>query len=271
MAQPRGSSEYILSLGFASTMGGAVNGPDDPQTEEPQGPDPAGPPSDGDWRRQAGVFARRSLENSDPTGWFDALYASAVAGEVSMPWDRDQANPVLVGWAGERHVTGARQRALIVGAGMGRDAEFVAGLGFDTVAFDVSPTAVETVRSRHPRSSVDYLVANLLEPPAEWTRAFDLVVEIYTVQAMPRPVRAQAIGNVADMVGPGGTLLVIQVVQPDDVPEPAGPPWPLTRAEIEAFGTPHQPDDDRGLELVELTTAAGELGPQWRAEFRRRR
>ena len=58
-------------------------------------------------------------------------------------------------------------------------------------------------------SAVDYVVADLLAPPPAWSKAFDLVVEIYTVQALPDPPRRDAIAGVADMVAPGGTLLVI--------------------------------------------------------------
>ena len=49
-------------------------------------------------------------------------------------------------------------------------------------AFDLSPTAIEWCRKRFPQSSVKWVVANLLESPAEWRQRFDLVVEINTLQ-----------------------------------------------------------------------------------------
>jgi len=39
----------------------------------------------------------------------------------------------------------AARRALVVGSGLGDDAEHVASLGFDTLAFDVSPTAIANI------------------------------------------------------------------------------------------------------------------------------
>ena len=54
-----------------------------------------------------------------------------------------------------------------------------------------------------------YLVADLLNPPADWLHAFDLVVEIISVQALPDPSRRQAIINVGRLVAPAGTLLVV--------------------------------------------------------------
>jgi hypothetical protein len=64
-------------------------------------------------------------------------------------------------------------------------------------------------RRRFPDSAVDYVVADLLDLPPEWHRAFDLVVEVITVQALPDPPRARAIACVASLVAPGGTLIVI--------------------------------------------------------------
>jgi SAM-dependent methyltransferase len=197
-------------------------------------------------------LAADSLAVNDPTGWFERLYAAADAGDAVVPWDRGAPHPLIVEWAEKRKPVG--ERALVVGAGLGFDAEFIAGLGFDTTAFDISATAVRKARERHPASGVHYRTADLLEPPAEWRRAFDLVVESLTVQSMPVGPRARAIGNVAAMVAPGGTLLVVAFAG-DEREE--GPPWPLSRADVEAFG--------EDLETV----AVENDGQRWRVELRR--
>ena len=67
--------------------------------------------------------------------------------------------------------------------------------------------------------------------------AYDLVVEIYTVQALPRTLRTAATAAVGSLVAAGGTLVVIQAVLGPDEDPAQGPPWPLTRTEIEAFAT----------------------------------
>ncbi|WP_431877496.1 alpha/beta fold hydrolase [Amycolatopsis sacchari] len=205
----------------------------------------------GGWDAQAARLAARSIARDDPTGWFDRLYSAGVAGEVPMPWDRGSASPLLVDWARERT---ARGRAVVVGCGLGADAEYLAELGWATTAFDVSPTAIEVAAKRYPESTVDYRVADLLALPAELVGAFDLVVENFTVQALPRTHRAAATAAVASLVAPGGTLLVIAR---RDEGEQAGPPWPLTREEVEAFAA-------GGLALVRV-----EELDLWRAEFRR--
>ena len=73
----------------------------------------------------------------------------------------------------------------MVGCGLGDDAEYVSRFGYDTVAFDISESAVRLAQERFPGSTVHYRAADLLAPPAEWRHAFDLVVEIMTVQALP--------------------------------------------------------------------------------------
>src|SRR5918996_5944020 len=146
-------------------------------------------------------LATESLAAGDPTGWFEHLYAAAEEGEAVVPWDRGAPRLLLVQWAEVRGLEGEGRRALVVGCGFGDDAEFVAGVGVDTVAFDIAPSAVRAAQRRFPDSQVRFLVADLLDPPATWSEAFDLVVESHTVQSLPDPPRSQAIARVAQMVG----------------------------------------------------------------------
>lgn len=202
--------------------------------------------------------------DDEATGWFEPLYAAAARGEADVPWDRGGPSPLLVEWASARSLDGGGRRALVVGAGLGGDAEHVAGLGFDTIAFDISPTAIRLARERHPESRVTYAVADLFAAPPEWTGAFDLVVENITVQALPAGVRPRAIRAIADTVAPGGTLLVLSAAR--DEGEPAdGPPWPLVRDEVESFAA-------GGVEAVRIEDLRGmppPWGRRWRAEFTR--
>jgi hypothetical protein len=54
-----------------------------------------------------------------------------------------------------------------------------AASGRAIVPFDLSPTAVRVAQERHPQSSVRYEVADLLDLPATYRQAFDLVLESY--------------------------------------------------------------------------------------------
>ncbi len=216
--------------------------------------------ADIDAEHRARELAAKARAVGNPTAWFEELYAAARRGEAVVPWDRETPNQYLVEWATKRQPPG--RTAVVIGSGHGRDAEFIASLGFTTTAFDIAPTAVEEAVRRHPDSPVTYVVADLLDPPASWRHAFDLVVESMTVQSLPDPPRAQAIAALADLVGPGGTLIVIALAHYGQ-PEDAGPPYQLTRAEIEAVTA-------GGLSPVrveEITDANGIH--RWRAEFTR--
>jgi SAM-dependent methyltransferase len=203
---------------------------------------------------QARRLAAESLAAGDPTGWFERLYAAGTG----VPWDRGAPHPLIADWVRRRAPDGRGRRAVVVGAGLGEDAELVAARGFDTIAFDVSPSAVRTAHERHPGTAVTYVVADLLAPPADWARAFDLVLESLTVQSLPDDVRPDAMARVSDLVAPGGTLLVVATARDAAGGPVQGPPWPLTGEEIGAF-------------------AAGDLRPvvveqidgRWRAELRR--
>lgn len=195
-----------------------------------------------DWDERAGVLAAEAYASGEPNAWFDRLYGEGVAGRISMPWDRDAPHPLLRDWA-EGLVAGAPEgtlwgdlrRALVVGCGLGADAEYLASLGFATTAFDLSPTAVATARSRHPESLVDYRVADLLSPPTEWAGAFDLVVEIFTIQAMPDPPRSQAIPSITGFVAPGGTLFAVAFRADGEADDTSGPPFALSAATLRSL------------------------------------
>ncbi|GGP16588.1 methyltransferase domain-containing protein [Nonomuraea glycinis] len=193
-------------------------------------------------------LAAESLAAGDPIGWFERLYAESGAGAAIVPWDSGTPHVMLADWASKREVRGDGRRALVVGCGLGDDAAYVAGLGFDTVAFDVSESAVAQAKERFPASGVFFRHADLFDPPQEWREAFDLVVEVMTVQALPEDLHAGAIERVASFVRPGGTLVVVASARDEGGPVFA-PPWPLTPSEIAAFATgglvPYEIEDFR--------------------------
>jgi uridine phosphorylase len=204
------------------------------------------------------------LARGDPVGWFERLYVEASVGQAQVPWGGAPSR-LLAGWARRRRLGGRGRRALVVGCGLGDDAEYIAALGFDTTAFDVASSAIEAARQRFPGSPVWYVVADLMTPPPGWREGFDLVAEVYTLQVLPEPLRRQAIAEVGHLVRPGGTLIVIARAAAGK--DGRHPPWPLTRAEIEAFTT-------AGLRTVRIENVPDPETPavrRWRAEFTRSR
>ena len=198
------------------------------------------------------------MSEHDDTAWFERLYSAAEAGEASVPWNRGGPNPFLEQWVRERAGDGDGRGALVVGTALGDDAELLASLGFAVTAFDVAPTAIEGARRRFPDSSVDYRVADLLALPDELRGAFDLVAEAITVQSLPPSLRDRAIDAIASTVAPGGTLVVVSGIHEGDG-ERDGPPWPLTREELDRF--------ERSLRPVEVGVARIGAERRWRGEY----
>jgi SAM-dependent methyltransferase len=188
---------------------------------------PSAPP----WAELASNLGVKAVAEGEPTRWYDELWSAAQLGDVPLPWDHTDPNDLLAALVD--HDPGAGRRAVVIGCGLGADSEYVAAHGWATTAFDISPAAVAAVRERYPDSPVDYRVANLLELPDDLAGAFDLVVEIFTIQALHPSLREQAIAGVRRLIRPGGTALVVQFVRADDQAVTPDPPWLLTRAEIE--------------------------------------
>jgi len=122
---------------------------------------------DGD--AESARLAARALADGRPTAWFEELLRGGCPRRVTMPWDRTRPAALLADWLTG---SGARRSAVVVGCGLGADAEFVAAHGFATTAFDISATAVRTAQQRYPTSPVDYRTADLFALPDGW--AFDL-------------------------------------------------------------------------------------------------
>lgn len=183
-------------------------------------------------RALARKLAAQHLGRGDPLGWFDALYRAAHRHAEKIPWADLRPNPRLVDWLASVQLTPGR--ALVVGCGLGDDAELLAARGWSVTAFDVSPEAIGWARRRFPNSKVEYLAVDLFAPPAAWDGAFDLIVEVFTLQAMPAGVRANATPIIARWVVPGGRLFVFARGREESDP-PGEMPWPLTAREVRAF------------------------------------
>ena len=164
--------------------------------------------------------------------WFEGVYANANQQAANIPWADLRPNPFMLEWL-ETHQPATRHKsAVVVGCGLGDDAEELARRGYDVTAFDVSPTAVDWCRQRFPNSQVDYTIGDLFNLTKDWQ--FDFVLEINTIQAIPVAVRREVVNVIAGLVAPGGTLLAIgRLAKTPD--QQIKRPWPLTRAELQYF------------------------------------
>jgi SAM-dependent methyltransferase len=186
-------------------------------------------------RQKVKRLANEAIAASDPSAWFETLYAEAERDAQNVPWARLMPHFSLLEWLEARNLKGEGKSALAIGCGLGDDAEALSRLGFQVTAFDISPTAIAWCQQRFPHSSVRYQVADLLKLDPAWHRAFDFVLEVRNIQALPLSIRPSAIAAIAPLLAPGGTLLVVTRFRRDTEDEPDGPPWALSETELFQF------------------------------------
>ena len=106
-------------------------------------------------RQTARRLAQSAVERGEPLAWFEELYSRADSADVSVvPWADLEPNPNLVQWLDREALEGAGRRALVVGCGLGDDAEELDRRGFAVTAFDISASAIELAMRRFPSTRV---------------------------------------------------------------------------------------------------------------------
>lgn len=172
--------------------------------------------------------------------FFETVYETAKRDAALVPWADLHAKNKLSDWLANNPGNGSK--AIDVACGLGDNAEAMASAGYETTAFDFSPRAIGWAQERFPDSPVKYQVADLFDLPNNWSNAFDLVHECFTLQSIPPETLAKSIPAVANLVSPGGTLLVYTRTRPDGE-SVEGPPWPLEEKHITEF-------EQHGMSLV---------------------
>lgn len=204
-----------------------------------------------DIRSRLKQMSDAAASTSDPLSWFEELYSSAQGDDYWIPWSDGSPSPLVVEWA----IGKPPGRALVVGCGLGEDAVLLDKIGWDVVAFDLSPTAVEWAKKRHEKTDINWVVADLLNPPDEWVSEFELVLEVHILQAIPENIRHDAASKLPLFVAKGGHLVCIGRFD-EDGDSHEGPPWPLKQEFIESIGKPlgqmsmvkaTLPDDDLSI------------------------
>ena len=185
-----------------------------------------------------------SENSNDPLSWFEELYRSSRRDRGLIPWDWMKPHPFLVEWIEENQHTG---RALVVGSGLGEDAAFLYEKGWKVTAFDVSESAVEWASQLHKGKEIDWSVGDLVQPEERWKGAFDLVLEVHILQAIPEEIRKSAYRNLSPLLDRHGLLMCIGRLANGLEEENDAPPWPLSRDFIHQIG--------EGLSEVEFHNA----------------
>jgi methyl halide transferase len=165
----------------------------------------------------------------------DAAYWSERYRLGQTAWDLGSATPVFAGLLHARRFPPGRM--LVPGCGSGHDAVAFAAAGFDVVAMDIAPEAIDRAqtlaRSRHV--PVTFMTADIFTLDRSHDAAFDYVLEYVTwcaIEPSRLPEYASVIGRV---LKPGGLLiaLLFPVEQ-----RTGGPPFAVDLDEVETLLAP---------------------------------
>lgn len=181
---------------------------------------------------------------------FERIYAQVGDDLDLVPWAALAPHPRLVAWLASSAPRSGR--ALVIGCGLGDDAEAVGGHGLDVTAFDASTTAIGWCHRRFPESAVAYRVDDLFDLPREWLHRFDVVIEINTVQSIPPGRQVAAIEVIAGTVAAGGQLFSRCLAREPHEPAPSRP-WALSRVELASY-------EASGLREIQFVEAPGLSG-----------
>lgn len=150
------------------------------------------------------------------------------------PWDTGRPSEELVRVMDEGRM--APGRAIDLGCGTGTNAIYLASLGFDVTAVDISPTAIDRCRMRRATTDlrIRCLQADLLDPPEELGGPYEFFFDrgCYHVT---RRVDVRAYFRTLERITAPGTLGLVLAGNAKE-PMEHGPP-PVTEEELRADWT----------------------------------
>ena len=168
--------------------------------------------------------------HNEASAWFNDLYSEHKENHDKIPWAKLEVNPLLKSYLDERKEH--QGKALVIGCGLGDDAEALELSGYEVLAIDVSQKALELAQERFSDSKIVFEKQDIFDMPKKYHEHFDFVFEAFTIQSLPIEFRAKMIKAVADTVAVKGKLLVVAHKKKLTL---SGPPWPLKKEEVDLF------------------------------------
>ena len=144
------------------------------------------------------------------------------------PWDTNTTPPEIVQFVEiEKFPPG---RALELGCGTGTNAIYLAQHGFETIAIDFVPRAIETARAKALAANVniDFRRADVLEA-GPFAQPFDFILDIGCLHGLDENARARYAQNIRAWTHDGSVFMLYAFFAFKDGRRPRG----IARAELE--------------------------------------
>jgi SAM-dependent methyltransferase len=152
------------------------------------------------------------------------------------PWEKGAPAPPLIEWLKNRgSLPGS---VLVLGCGSGHDVRAIAKASptARVVGLDVAASALDRARQFALAGQETYQSADLFDLPAALTNRFEWVFEHTCFCAIRPQQRPDYVRGVIRALRPEGALLAIFFLNPwdpDETPEGGGPPFAVTRLELD--------------------------------------
>lgn len=151
------------------------------------------------------------------------------------PWEKGAAHPALIAFLKLNPVHG---RVLVPGCGTGHDVRALAATADEVTGFDISPSAVKRARAHPTVGGERYVQGDFFALPPTQRGVFDVVFEHTCFCAIPPERREDYVSAVATALVPNGLLFAVFYLDPGLDPGESGPPFGVTRAELDALFGP---------------------------------
>ena len=155
--------------------------------------------------------------------------------EGNMPWEKGAAHPALIAFLKTNPV---HDCVLVPGCGTGHDVRALAASADEVVGLDIAPSAIARAKAQPAVGGERYQLGDLFALPAKMRGAFDVVFEHTCFCAIDPSLRESYVAAVAGALKPDGHLLAIFYLDPGLDPGETGPPFGVTREQLDAFFSP---------------------------------
>ena len=153
------------------------------------------------------------------------------------PWDKSAPAPELLSALQNGYLHGT---VLVPGCGRGHDVRAIADanpVASEVTGLDISPSAIlEAIKMGHP-ANTHFVEGDLFNLPLSWKGRFDWVWEHTCFCALPPGERTSYVKAVRSALNLGGHLLAVFFLDPGLDDPQAGPPFGVTKPELDALFT----------------------------------
>ena len=164
-----------------------------------------------------------------PTDWEDRYRTG------DMPWEKGAPHPALIDFLKRSQVHG---RVLVPGCGTGHDVRALAATADEVVGLDIAPSAIARAKAQPAVGGERYQSGDFFALPEKLRGVFDVVFEHTCFCAIDPSLRADYVAAVAGALKPDGHLLAVFYLDPGLDPGETGPPFGVTREELDTFFSP---------------------------------